>query len=460
MKALLFERQLARFAAARVVAVVAGSGRGVSVGPLRLAEIDKPELPGDGWWRVRPRLAGICGSDLATLDAASSRYFEQIVSFPFVPGHEVVGDVEGGPLDGKRVVIEPVLGCVARGIDPPCAACAGGHKGRCERIAFGHLKAGLQTGYCADTGGGWSAGLVAHESQLHVVPDELSDEAAVMVEPAACAIHAALSAGPALPGARVVVLGAGTVGLLVVAALRQFALPASILSIAKHPHQRRLASDLGADVVAEPDELLRAVRRQTGTLALSRHGSAGEIERLAGGADVVFDCVGSAQSLSECLAVTRPGGRIVLVGMPGVVRVDLAPLWQREIVLAGAYAYGTETRPEGERSTFDLAFELVAAADLGRLVSGHYPLECYEDALEQAGNAGRRGAVKVVFDVRRVAPRPLGGATVPRRLARDGPAGQQPHTGASDSPSNSPSNNPTDSRRDRDGARDTGGAST
>jgi len=242
---------------------------------------------------------------------------------------------------------------------------------------------------------------------LHVVPDELSDEAAVMVEPAACAVHAALSAGPAeLGGARVVVLGAGTLGLGVVAALRHFVLPASILSVAKHPHQRRLAGDLGADVVAQPDELRRAVRRQTGSLALSRPGSAGEIERLAGGADVVYDCVGTSHSLSECLAVTRPGGRIVLVGMPGVVRVDLAPLWQREIVLAGAYAYGTETTPEGTRSTFDLAFELVAEADLGRLVSGHYPLECYEDALEQAANAGRRGAVKVVFDVRRTAPRP------------------------------------------------------
>ncbi|HEV2361161.1 MAG TPA: zinc-binding dehydrogenase [Acidimicrobiales bacterium] len=415
MKALVFERNMGRFAAARVASSLAGSGKGVGVGPMRLKEIDELDLPGHGWVRVKPRLAGICGSDLSTIDATSSRYFEQIVSFPFVPGHEIVGDAVGGELDGKRVVVEPVLGCAARAIDPPCPACASGSKGRCERIAFGHLKPGLQTGYCNETGGGWSAGLVAHTSQLHVVPEALSDEAAVMVEPTACAIHAALSPGLGLlDGANVVVLGAGTLGLGVVAALRHFALPATILAIAKHPDQTRLARELGADVVAKPTEIRRAVRRVTGALAISHTGSAGRIERLAGGADVVFDCVGSSESIDECLSVVRPGGRIVMVGMPGTVRVDLAPLWQREVIMSGAYAYGTEALPTGARSTFDLAFELVGAARLERLVSGWYPLECYADALEHAATAGRRGAVKIVFDLRRPAPRPTAPETKQR----------------------------------------------
>ncbi len=416
MKALLFERKPARFAAARLASTVAGSGRGVAVGPLRLAEVDPYETPGPDWHHVRPRLAGICGSDLATLDATSSRYFEQIVSFPFVPGHEIVGDVDGGELDGQRVVVEPVLACEARGIRPLCPACAAGRKGACDRIAFGHLRPGLQTGYCTDTGGGWSGGLIAHRSQLHPVPDTMSDEAAVMVEPVACAVHSALSPGAdELSGSHLVVLGAGTLGLGVVAALRAYALPASILCIAKHPAQRDLASDLGADVIAAPSEIRRAVRRQTGSLAISAAGSPGEIHRLAGGADIVFDCVGSAGSIADSLAVTRPGGRIVLVGMPGPVHVDLAPLWQREVSLTGVYAYGSETTPEGRRSTFDMAFELVASARLERLVSAHYPLEHFEDAVAHAAAAGRRGAVKVVFDLRREAmrrsPRSEGGAS-------------------------------------------------
>jgi len=398
MKALVFERHLARFAASRVASTLAGSGHGVGVGPLELLEVDPPELPGAGWVHLEPRLAGICGSDLATLDGRSSRYFEHIVSFPFVPGHEVVGDVRGGMLDGRRAVLEPVLGCQARGIHPPCPACATGRKGSCERIAFGVLAAGLQTGYCTDTGGGWSTVLAAHESQLHEVPADLTDEAAVMVEPAACAVHAACSAAPS-SGSSIIVIGAGTLGLCTVAALRLYCLPGTLVAVAKHPDQRRLARELGADEVVAPGEVMRAARRLSGTLALA--GNSGRIERLAGGVDMVFDCVGSPESLEQSLAIVRPGGDVVLVGMPGVTRVDLAPLWQREVRLRGAYAYGTETRPEGDRSTFDLAFELVESANLGRLVSVRYPLERYEEAVAHAAAAGRRGSVKIVFDLRR-----------------------------------------------------------
>jgi threonine dehydrogenase-like Zn-dependent dehydrogenase len=127
VKALRFERNVPRFAAAVVAGNLAG-GLGAKVGPLRLRDIDPPELPGPGWVQIRPRLAGICGSDLATVDGASSRWFEPIVSFPFVPGHEVVAETD----DGSRVVVEPVLGCVARHIDPVCGACERGDLGNCE----------------------------------------------------------------------------------------------------------------------------------------------------------------------------------------------------------------------------------------------------------------------------------------------------------------------------------------
>jgi threonine dehydrogenase-like Zn-dependent dehydrogenase len=397
MKALRFERNVPRYAAA-MLAARAVPGAGARVGPLKLTDIDPPELPGPDWVRIRPRLAGICGSDLSTIDGTSSRYFEPIVSFPFVPGHEVVADREG--TDGSdRVVLEPVLGCVARNISPVCEACADGHLGNCERIAFGDLEPGLQTGFCCDTGGGWSTQMVAHPSQLHVVPADMSDEAAVMVEPTACAVHAALTAGVA-DGDTVVVIGSGTLGLLTIAALRHLTPAGTILAVAKYPAQRELALALGATSVVEPAELRRAVRRTTGSLALGD----GDIVRLTGGADVVID--GSETSLADALAVVRPRGRIAMVGMPGQVHVDLTGLWQREIVLAGAYAYGTEAplgsgdSPAAPRRTFDLAFELVTAADLGRLVSATYPLARVTDAITHASGAGPRGAVKIAFDLR------------------------------------------------------------
>src|SRR5262249_54314219 len=118
VKALRIDRSVRRFATARLAGALA-PGAGASYGPLDLDDVDPPDLPGPDWVRLRPRLAGICGSDLATVDGTASRYFEPIVSFPFTPGHEVVADTD----DGQRVVLEPVLGCVARGIEPPCPAC-------------------------------------------------------------------------------------------------------------------------------------------------------------------------------------------------------------------------------------------------------------------------------------------------------------------------------------------------
>ncbi len=387
MRALRVERSVARFAAARV-ASGRRAGAGGRIGPLRLAEVDLLELPGPDWVRLRPRLAGICGSDLATVDGRSSQWFEPIVTFPFVPGHEIVADTE----DGRRVVVEPVLGCVVRGIDPPCPPCATGHSHHCERLTGGHLSPGLQTGFCAEVGGGWSGALVAHPSQLHDVPDGWSDEAAVLIEPTACATHGAL-AGPAGDDQVAVVSGAGTLGLGAVAALRRLRPDVSrIIAVAKHPVQKELAGALGATTVAAPDELRRAVRRATGSWIL-------DSGQLSGGAPLVVDCVGSGASLADALAVTAPGGTIVMVGMAGGVHVDLTPLWQREVRLAGAYAYGPEPSAGG-RHSFDLATDLVADAGLERLLTTTYTLDRHAEAIAHAAEAGRRGAVKVAFDLR------------------------------------------------------------
>jgi threonine dehydrogenase-like Zn-dependent dehydrogenase len=328
---------------------------------------------------------------------------------------------------GTRVVVQPVLGCAARGISPPCPACAAGHVNNCGYLAFGHIRPGLQTGFCADTGGGWSStGLVAHASQLFAVPDGLSDADAVTVEPVACAVHAVLGAGIG-EGDLVAVLGAGTLGLTVTAALTHLAAtgrgpaPRALLVGAKYTHQQRLARQFGATESLPPDQLARAVRRHSHSLSFG--GPSGETATLSGGADVVIDCVGSADSISQSLAMVRPRGTVALVGMPGKVTIDLAPLWHREVRLAGAYAYGTETVAVGAPAdgagpaatssrrkravaveplpvtTFALAFDVVAAQSTGQLVSATYPLTRFEEAVAHAGAAGRRGAVKIAFDI-------------------------------------------------------------
>jgi threonine dehydrogenase-like Zn-dependent dehydrogenase len=389
MLALTFQRSIPSFA----IVKAAGGRPDVATSALsmlKLGDVAEPELPSREWVRVMPTLSGICGSDLAAIGGHASLYLDPLTSYPFVPGHEVVGTLD----DGSRVVLEPALGCVVRGIDPPCPRCAEGRPGLCYNVTEGPIQVGLQTGYCADTGGGWGEVLVAHPSQLHVVPDTLTDEAAVLIEPFACCVHAALRA-LATKDDVVVVAGAGTIGLLTVAAVRLFTPPRRLIAVAKHPTQRDLARKLGADQVVAPGEVFQRVRFATGARRLESMNRS----LLLGGADVTFECVGRAESLNDAVRFTREGGTVVAVGMPGEEKVDWAPIWQRELTVTGAYAYGAEAQRAGRR-TFDLALEAAPELHLETLTGPLFGLGEYRDAITYAMSAGRLGAVKVAFDLR------------------------------------------------------------
>ena len=219
--------------------------------------------------------------------------------------------------------------------------------------------------------------MVAHPDQLVAVPDGLSDEAAVMVEPTACAVHAAAQVTGDGP---VAVIGAGTLGLLTLAALERD----DVTVAARYPHQKQLAKEFGASRVVDPDELAGAIRLATSSMKLGA--------QLTGGAPTVIDCVGSEASLTQALQVVAPGGTVLVVGMPATVNLDLTGLWHREVALRGVYAY--------DRADFDTAIALVGDHDLGRLVTQTYPLRRYTDAIAHAAAAGRRGAVKIAFDLR------------------------------------------------------------
>ena len=389
MLAITFERSIPRFA------VVRASGGNPEVATsalsmLHLGDVPEPELPARDWVRVQPSLSGICGSDLSAIGGHASLYLDPLTSYPFVPGHEVVGVLD----DGTRVVVEPALGCRVRGVEPLCPRCAEGRPGLCYNVTEGPIAVGLQTGYNADTGGGWGEVLVAHPSQVHRVPDSLTDDAAVLVEPFACCVHAALR-GAATKDDVVVVMGAGTIGLLTVAAVRLFTPPKRLIAVAKHPTQRDHARELGADQVIAPEDVYQRVRFATAARRLDGM----DRSLLLGGADVTFECVGRAASLSDACRITREGGRVVAVGMPGDEKVDWAAIWQRELTVTGAYAYGSEPARKGRR-TFELALEAAPEVHLERLVGPLYSLGDYREAIAYAMSAGRLGAVKVAFDLR------------------------------------------------------------
>ena len=398
MLALEMFRSIPRYAAARATG---GRMPGLLVGPmapLRLVTRDEPAVRRPGWAQVRPILSGICGSDLGAITGQTSLYFSALVSMPFVPGPVVVGELTEDCEDlprGTRVVIDPVLACAARGV-APCEPCRSGRTNLCNHVTVGHVAPGLQTGFCRETGGGWGERLTVHRSQLHAVPDGLSDERAVLVEPLACAVQLARRAQvPA--GGSVLVSGAGAVGLFAVLALRELTDAGRITVIAKHGKQANLARAFGASDVAAPDEAMRAVRRSTRALRVAPQGLpagaarfAGASEMLLGGVDVAVDAVGSTSSLDTVLRSAKAGGRVVLSGMPA--GADLSPAWFRELEVAGTYA--------STGDAFEVAMRLAAEAPLDEVVSGRYGLHRWREALDHAQSAGRLGTVKVCFDVR------------------------------------------------------------
>lgn len=392
ISALEVYRSLPRYVAARTVGSHLPGLLAGPLAPLRLVHRDGPRPRGDGWVRVRPSLSGICGSDLATLSGHTSLYFTPLVSMPFVPGHELVGetldDAPGLPA-GTRVVLDPILGCEARGLEP-CEACRAGRRNRCDRVTVGHLSPGLQTGFCRETGGGWSGELVAHVSQLHAVPDELPDERAVLVEPLACAVHIARRAQLA-DGGTALVVGAGAVGLFVTLALRELTPAGRVTVVAKYDRQAELARRFGASDVVSPREVAGAIRRSTRALRLEPERGAAY---LLGGVDVGIDAVGSRSSIDTVLRTVRAGGRAVLGGVPGD-GVDLTPAWFRELDVIGAYASAGDA--------FDVALRLAADAPLDGLVGVAYGLDRWREALDHAYDGGRLGTLKVAFNLRSAA---------------------------------------------------------
>ena len=373
---------------------------------MHLVDMPEPQLPTPEWVKVRTRLSGICGSDLAIITAKGSPYFSPFTSTPFVLGHEIMGEIAevGATVEGfsvgARVVIEPALSCQVRGITPQCHQCQNLRFANCENITKGDISAGVQTGYCRDTGGGWSEYVLAHQSQLHLVPDDILDETAVLLEPFACALHGVLKT-EFNETDEICVIGGGTIGLLTVAALRGLGHRNRILIFAKYPHQQQLALELGADEVLSPNSGRYAAFCEL-TGAASHQPELGQ-QVLIGGVDVTFDCIGSSVTIDDALRFTRAGGEVILVGMPGIPKnVDWTSIWYKQLKVEGAYTYGLETHNGEQIHTFTLGMRLLQKMGPGLrpLVSKPFPLRDYKRAIQTAMNTGKTATVKTAFDLR------------------------------------------------------------
>lgn len=397
MRAIRFHYRPVRYLLARVTSRRVPT---VGVGPLGfvcLDDVPPPELPGPDWVRIESRLSGICGSDLGVITAHDSFTLEPYGAYPFTFGHEVVGTVlETGAAvtrwaEGDRVILNPMLACAQKG-RAPCPACARGDYGVCRRATDG---TGHIAGFSPLTGGGWSEQMVAHESQLHE-QGELSDEVAVLTDAFASAAKGVFLERPA-PGDVVLVLGAGTIGLLTIRTLRLLGWSGTIAVSARHPFQARKAREAGADVTL-------ASRSEVYDWAGSLPGAAVHKPSLApriveGGPSLVYDSVGSEGTLRDALSLTREGGRLVVTGAAARSDLDLTRLWHRQLRMTGVMVYGPVQHHGRTVDIFDATLELLRAEDLGRLqlVTHMFELEEYRDAIRVALGKQGHSSIKVAF---------------------------------------------------------------
>jgi threonine dehydrogenase-like Zn-dependent dehydrogenase len=375
--------------------------------PLALKEIPDPALPADDWLVIETRLCGICGSDYKQifLNGSLDNPMTALISFPQVLGHEVVGTVTRiGPgvrtrRVGERVVLNPWLSCGPRGIEPPCSACRDGQYSICRNFTRGTLPAGIHTGNSAAATGGFAPLVPAHESMCIPVPDDVSDEHAVLADPFSVSLHGILKRPPK-PGETVLVYGCGTLGLLAIVLLRALYPDTRVLAVARYAHQRDLAERLGATRVlahAPAAKLVRGVADETGGEPLRPWRGLPWLH--GGGVSVVYDTVGLPDTLEVGIRVVAPRGAIVVTGVEMPARFEWTPLYFKEVELIGSNAFGVEELNGERRHAMEIYLDLVRAGRLdGTAILTHrFALDQYREALLACGDQGRSQAVKVLF---------------------------------------------------------------
>jgi threonine dehydrogenase-like Zn-dependent dehydrogenase len=367
--------------------------------PLRAEDIPSPPLPDPHYVRVRNRLGGICGSDIHFVQADGDFRIAP-AALPGITriylGHELVGDVVEvgsevkGYKVGDRVASQKLAGsCLGQGREPLCRYCAVGNYCLCEEA---------RQQESLSVGGGHAEEWVTHEGRLFPVPDDVTDDQAVLLEPAACGLRAALRRR-AQPGDRVMVIGCGTIGLMTLQSIRAVQPDCEITALAQFDYQADMARKLGAKniIMLGSDAYGEVARLTDGTLYRGRFGNS----TIMGGFDIVYDCVGKPQTLGHALRWARAGGAVMLVGVHlAPMKIDLTPLWSWEIDLVGLFAHGGEDW-QGERlSTFDLVVRLLREGKLNfdGFITHRFPLSQYRQAFLTAMDQARSHTFKVIFD--------------------------------------------------------------
>jgi threonine dehydrogenase-like Zn-dependent dehydrogenase len=378
--------------------------------PFGMHEVSDARPVRPDWVVTRPVLAGICGSDSKLLlgdfgDSDIDNPLSAFSSLPFVPGHEAVAVVvELGPEarglePGQRVVLNPWLTCVPRGIEPACPACQAGHLSLCWSTTKGEFGAGLHVGVMTNAPGAWAEYLAAHESMLIPVPDGVSDATAVLADPFAVSLHAILRHPPG-PGGRAVVYAAGTLGLTSLAILRTLHPDVEVAVVARFPVQAGMARAFGAALVLPHEPRLALVEALAAWSGGVLHRPfAGLPITQPGHIDVVYDTVGLAESLEVGVRVLAERGELVLTGVAAPRRWESTPVYLKELSVIGSNAYGVEELDGARKNAVAHYLDLTAAGrvDVTPILTHQFRLTDWQDAVRALAQPAETGALKVAF---------------------------------------------------------------
>ncbi len=401
MKALQFSVSVPQFAALKVL----GSIRrrlyyGGPLATIRLVDIPEPALPSSDWVKIRTFMCGFCGSDVNLILLRDSPTATPFTSFPCTLGHELCGEVieVGSSVDGigigDVVTIAPNLSCSARGIEPECSSCRMGRPGNCENFAEGALSPGMFAGICRDIGGGFASYVVAHKDQVYRLPEELSPREGAMIEPFACALQAVLDNMPDKED-RVLIIGGGVIGSLIVQSIRAFDINCSITVAEPSQFHAELTSGAGADHLITDGDILHRTEGITGARAykpmLGR-------DILMGGFSKIFDVVGSADTLNISMRALRTGGVLSVMGIGRDVKLDLTPLWLKLQTIKGVYIYGYTDVNNERKHVFEMAIDFAKQKKvaLESMVTHTFRIEDYKEMIEVNLNKPKHKAVKTV----------------------------------------------------------------
>jgi L-iditol 2-dehydrogenase len=334
------------------------AGRLHAVGDIRVGEEPVPGTAA-GMTLVRVTAVGICGSDLHWWDEGAIG--DAKLTHPLVLGHEGAGVVAEGPRRGERVAIDPAICCET------CRACREGYRNLCYRIRFsGHGETdGMMREFMA-----WPSAL------LYPLPESLSEADGAVLEPLGVAVHS-VDLGHLPFGGTASVVGCGPIGLLLIGLLKA-AGASSVLAIEPLAHRREAARRSGADRVADP-----------GWFADS-----GLMRELTGhGVDVAFEAAGTGNGVRLAVDSVRPGGRVVLAGIPGDDAITLqASSARRKGLTIAMVRRMNDVYPRA------ISLAVRGVVDLGSLVTRRAGLG---EVAEAFGDAARRTGLKVIIEPQR-----------------------------------------------------------